>query len=40
LDRPEFKSYLISKSDASKTEPIMNIDNIPSYVTLSTLQIV
>jgi len=40
LDRPEFKSYLISKSDASKTEPIMNIDNIPSYVTLSTLQTV
>jgi hypothetical protein len=32
LDRPEFKEYIINKSEVSKTESIINIDNIPSYI--------
>ena len=32
LDRPEFKEYIINKSEVSKTESIINIDNISSYI--------
>jgi hypothetical protein len=31
LERPEFKSYITNKNSISKTDQVINIDNIPSF---------
>jgi len=32
LDRPEFSKYVISKNNLSKSDTVINIDDLPSYI--------
>ena len=32
LERPEFKRYVINKTQISKGEGVLNIDELPSYI--------